>query len=263
MKWLIGKLQILAFTIPALLAGATTATATPIDPGFDLFNTLPGTFVELDLGGGPIQIPLEGNTLGPGDTDTIVERKTGENPFPVGGSTTIDIELVALSLRSVDPVDIGGTLFDIDIISGTLLGQNPNPLGQMTVFHEHINGGTFIVDFLPIDFTAIITEIGNPFNQFNFLGSLQFGGSQGVWSHTPGPMDVHSSFLQAGGFYVGIDPETGEKVPITHTAFTPGIPADIPTAIHNTQAAMVPEPGTLALFGLGLLGICFFRQTRA
>ncbi len=133
--------------------------ATEIFPGFDLFATAPSppnpqTFVDLTIPSGGLVgiVPLEGAPVGPGDTDTIVERKTGSGPpFNVGDVAVIDIELVALSLRSVAPVDLGGTLFDMDVISGSLLGEPANPIGQMTVTHSDPNGGTFVTDLLPID----------------------------------------------------------------------------------------------------------------
>jgi hypothetical protein len=111
-----------------------------IDPGFDLFATDPGsTFVNLVPFGGGI-VPLEGVPLpGFGNADTIVQRLDGLPPATGG---TVDIELVALSLRSVDPVDIGlGPLFDLEVISGSLLGEPANPLGTMTIVHTDPNGG--------------------------------------------------------------------------------------------------------------------------
>ena len=246
-----GKQNMRAAIVGILLSAAAAATATPIDPGNDLFATLPGTFVDL---GGPIGVvPLMGNPFGPGDTDTVVKRLTGTSPtFGVGDTETIDIELVALSLRSVAPVDIGGTLFDLDIFSGALAGEPANPLGQMTINHSDPNGGTFITNFLPINYRAIFTEDGNSLNTFDILGNILFVDTQGVWSHTPGPGDVHSPGLPSGGFYAGIDPVSGQKVPMGHV--TPG-------EAHFTQAAM-PEPASLALFGLGLAGLGFFSRRK-
>jgi hypothetical protein len=155
------KLRVTLALFCVLMLGLTfvagdIALASPIGPGFDLFATdSASTFVELDFDGpgglSPVPVQLEGNPLGTAggsgplwDTDTIVERKPpGLSPFNVGDTGVIDIELVALSLRSVDPVDIGGTLFDLDVISGSLLGEPANPLGSMTVNHSDPNGGTF------------------------------------------------------------------------------------------------------------------------
>ena len=62
----------------------TTTQAGPIDPGFDLFSTpVGGAFVELP---GGLMVDLQGNPIGPGDTDTIVQRFGG---LPAGGGGTI------------------------------------------------------------------------------------------------------------------------------------------------------------------------------
>lgn len=256
MKWLYNMCSIRAAILVFALTGTAVVNATPISPGFDLFATQPGTFVDLTVQSGGLVgvVQLEGVAFGPGDTDTIVKRLSGSTPgFGVGDVETIDIELVALSLVSVDPVDIGGTLFDVDVISGSLLGEAPNPLGSMDVTHSDPNGGTFNTTFLPINYKAIFTEIGNLVNTFDVLGQIQFLNTQGFWSHTPGPMDMHSPTLPAGGFYAGIDPITGEKVPMDHV--TPG-------EAHFTQAAMIPEPTTFAMLALGLAGLAFTRRRK-
>ena len=88
------------------LGTVTTAIAAPIGPGFDFFMTPPGG-AEVDLGMGPI--PLEGvplPSLSLGLADTLVARM--DPGPPEGGTAIIDIELVALHLKSVGPVDIDG-----------------------------------------------------------------------------------------------------------------------------------------------------------
>ena len=55
------------------------AWATPIAPGFDLFETIPIT--EVDLGPEIGIVQLEGVPIGPGNTDTIVERLQGIDPL--------------------------------------------------------------------------------------------------------------------------------------------------------------------------------------
>ena len=124
-----------AWVVLAVVGTSNLARADEIFPGFDLFATAPSppdpqTFVDLTIQSGGLVgiVPLEGNLFGPGDTDTIVERLTGSGPlFPVpGGEATIEIELVALSLRSVSPIFIdpggGGAFFDMFVFSGSLFG---------------------------------------------------------------------------------------------------------------------------------------------
>ncbi len=248
------------FVATVVVANSNTASATEIFSGFDLFATAPSppdpqTFVDLTIpsGGAVGIVPLEGNPFGPGDTDTIVERKTGSGPpFNVGDVAVIDIELVALSLKSVVPIDLGGTFFDMDVISGSLLGEPANPLGQMTVTHSDPNGGTFVTDLLPIDYKATFTEVGNLLNTFDVFGNILFTNTNGDWSHSPGPMDQHGGPHLAGGFHAGIDPIFGEKRRMDHVT---------PSEAHYALAAM-PEPSTFAFGLMGLLMLSYHGRRR-
>jgi hypothetical protein len=116
-----------------LLVG--TAMADPIGPGFDFFMTPPGG-AAVDLGFGPI--PLEGVPLpnfGLGLVDTVVSRM--DPGPPEGGSGIIDIELVALHLKSVAPVDfdpgpavlLGDLHITIDASERFFTGTSPHPDG--------------------------------------------------------------------------------------------------------------------------------------
>ena len=117
----------------------STAVALPIDPGFDYFLTPPGG-AAVDLGFGPIPlegVPLPNMTLGL--TDTVVARM--DPGPPEGGTGIIDIELVALHLKSVAPVDFdpgpGFAFGDLHITidagdrfyTSTSPGWAPNPDG--------------------------------------------------------------------------------------------------------------------------------------
>jgi len=103
-------LAILVSALAVLFTSLTppSASATSIAPGFDFFQTTVGTSVDLS-GFGLGVVPLEGNPIGGsfGNTDTIVSRQDGIDPLsPPSGTGTIPIELVALSLVSVNPVDL-------------------------------------------------------------------------------------------------------------------------------------------------------------
>lgn len=101
----------------AMLLAAGAAQAAPLGPGFDLWETGDGTFVDLSnvsLGPfGPFDLgdhidlrsdPFDGLTLG--TTDTIVWRGAPSGVSGIGDSDIIDIELVALSLVSTAPVSL-------------------------------------------------------------------------------------------------------------------------------------------------------------
>jgi hypothetical protein len=121
--------------VSVLLIGGGSASADPILPGFDLFSTPPGG-ASVDLGSGPI--PLEGVPLpnmALGIADTIVARM--DPGPPEGGTSTIDIELVALHLKSVGVgTFMGGDLHvTVDqsdrFVTGTpATGVHPRPAGN-------------------------------------------------------------------------------------------------------------------------------------
>ena len=189
----------------------------------------------------PFLVPLEGKPFGTlpdsgslWNTDTIVERTQERNPFNVDDTGTVDIELVALSQKSVVPVDIGGTLFDIEILSGNLLGEPSNFLGSVTINHSDPNGGTFS-SILPVSAKLIFTEVGNFFNTFDQPFNDVFT-ANGVWLHTPGPMPVIDSQFPARNFHAGVDPLTGEKVLTLEQSAL---------AAHGVVPAMAPEPSSL------------------
>ena len=189
------------------------AAASPISPGFDLFTTPAGTaFVDLSslVPGGGI-IPLESNVLpmppGLGNTDTIVQRFPGLDPFNLGDTGTVNIELVALSLRSVAPVDVGGTLFDLEVLAGSLFPAARVPPGVMTIDHAHPAGGTMngILQVLP---DLVFTQVGNPLNTFTQPSGLDLQFILVEWSHIPLVLDPHIPPWDAGNLFAGVSPPT-------------------------------------------------------
>ena len=221
-----------------LLCGLLTwmgaaALADPIDPGFDLLHTPPGGGVinPADYGGPNVVIPLRGRPIGPGNTDTIIQRTTG---LPDGGTGAIQAEIVALSLESIAPASISGSFFDVfvDLAPGTsslgainVITHTPGPGG----------GGTFD-SFFDVFARVTMTEVGNPSNMFQLPAQVRLDpGSIGSWSHIPPPGYPNDPLYPAGGWY-----PTG---PVTHTGPHP-----------NTEPA-TPEPSSLLLVGFALAGL--------
>ncbi len=245
--------------ILAALGGAQTTWAAAIDPGFDLLRTPPGGAI-IDLGAmipGLPEVPMEGNPIGPGSTDTIVERSTG---LADGATGVIDVEIVALSLKSVAPVEIdwgylGGTFGDLELFDVFVtLDETQFSIGEMTILTHDANGGTFDSFF---DVFAKVNLVGHSFGplptqQIQDQLDPDLTAGPNVWSHTPPPNYPVDAEYPSGDFYPGVDPVTGLIVPIRHVGPHP-------------KALPSPEPGTLTLLafiGLAMLG-CRWRRKQA
>ena len=139
---------------PAVLLAITfgfpsTASASPIAPGFDLF-------ISNDQFGNSLGAAVDLSSFWLG-IDTIVERKRGIDRFDTSdGLRTVDIELVALHLVSIDPIDLApasmpGVFADLHttINKGGIARGLPQPdvfppsIGRMELRHEDSSGGTF------------------------------------------------------------------------------------------------------------------------
>jgi len=103
-----------------------------------------------------------------GNVDTIVERKTDANLMLPGGSDTIDIEIVALSLRSIAPITVtfatipSAEMWNLDCQLSPNVTQ---PLGTMQITASNCTcdeGGLFTTTFInPQRLFCILTSTLN------------------------------------------------------------------------------------------------------
>lgn len=250
------------------LAAPAIAAPLTIDPGFDLFATdAAGTFATLP-GIGPVQfegLPFDTGAGDRGNVDTILLRRGPALTLNgIGDAGSMPLELVALSLRSVAPVQISPGVFadiyvnvnkpieDIGAPGGnddgacdpgeSCTAANPErPLdalpastGALTITRTGDNGGSFDSFFdvfaeLTLTLPGTDTVIGSSTFQDTFVQQ------SGLWSSVPGVGDAHTAQLPAGGFLAGVVDELALL------------------ASHLARPAVVPEPATLALFGFGAL----------
>ena len=106
-------------------------------------------------------IPVGENTLG--SADTLVDRSS--DPIapsdPVGTEGTVDVQIVALNLETVQPITVVcdglPTLWNIR----ATLSTTPSPMGTLTATKEHENGGTAQTS-LPVLMRLTFANVANP-----------------------------------------------------------------------------------------------------
>ncbi len=239
--------------VAALVSGPARADLVLL--GSDYFETVqPTFFVPL----GPAN-PLTGLAMGPGTTDTIVQRQAdcGISLVTAGSSCTIPIELVALSLVStVNPlvrVRESPTLASAGTMTMTSNGSGSGGTFNsfFDVFFElSFDGGN---TFVPGG--DLILQSSNTDWTTQEHGLLVDGlvGDQDANRHTDKGTAACPIFGNGDcvDFYLGNGAVGGFD---TVTECHPG-----GVGCHSAMPAQIPEPGSLALFGLALAALALLR----
>lgn len=248
-----GKLHALAvLLVMAVVVPGGPAAANNVVLGSDYLTTQPGTFFDFPVLG---PVNFQGLPIGPGSTDTIVQRQETAILPAVGSSDTIQVELVALSLQSVAPVNIGGSFFDVFVT----LDPAAASTGTMTIRHEFADGtpggeGTFDIQVNVLFIAAFVPVGGGPPLQ-EVAGQILLASTGGAWQHTPPPGallvpappasdqdgNLHRSRLPQDFFPLGVS-LTGER------------------GAYVGELASVPVPATGLLLLVGVLGFAVVRM---
>ena len=152
------RMTLISLVLASMFLVVSGALAAPIPAGDDGFAvpagpnnfftaSIPADFFE------PGSDPFDGTVFFEGYTggiDTVVRRLDSTIDLdPPPTTDTIDIELVALHLKSIDPIDIitAGQPESWDVEVGLSGEPLPIPPGEMTITKTHPNGGTFFSTF--------------------------------------------------------------------------------------------------------------------
>ena len=209
-----------------------SALAQNVLAGVDLWETRPGdtTFVFggsvecppipadfFEPGSEPFegQVAFQGQPLQTipsgilGSADTIVKRLTDAVLSPTGcpSSDTVDIEIVALSLVSVQPITVGGfppALWDVEMCLSSGTSQ---PVGSKTINKDCDEGGTFTA-VIPVIPKFIFTRVDPPHDQrildygLEGIGPIYYDVTDGHWLYNDLSFNVLTS---PGGLLVDHD----------------------------------------------------------
>ena len=254
---------VLVGAVAALLSAGVARGAIIVEPGFDLFESGAGTtFLGLPFTGVPLGTFDFGGLIGvknTGTTDTIVQRLTPASVPLAPALDTIDIEMVALQLVSIAPVDVGAG-FDFHYITLQVnrgVGDpppGPPTLGMMDITFDDPAGGSF-GSFLDVFFDFRIGAVDGPIlnlpgNPFLIPDFLTLTSTAVPWDRTPRPFALEIEGVNS--LLNGVD-TSGD---FWASAFVETHPSG---AMHSVQSA-VPAPGSIALLALG--GLLARRRRR-
>ena len=240
----------LAFLTAAILtlaaaSGARSTVATVV-AGTDYLQTTSGTYFDF----GSQMIPLEGDPIGPFNTDTIVERTSD---VTAGGPLLV----TALSLESTVPV-MGATIYVT--LDPTKLADDT---GTITISGVSNTFSSTLDVFFDVCLAPGAGGVGCAGGAMPLTtGSIALTNTDSPWSPTPSPGDVIVSGPVgdlAANVHTGLSTDQVDFFPglIMKTGSTGG---------HNVMPATVPETSTwvtllVGFGGLGALAAIRCRET--
>jgi hypothetical protein len=182
---------------------------------------------------------MRGNPLFAGGPDTIVRRLSDLNvPDVANSSATTATIMTLLALKSVAPVNVGGSFFDIyvDLDPGHV--TNGSLTLTQTVAGEGISEGV-LNSFFDVFFDLSLTPVGQPKAPCTvgvncFPGEVNPLNGSGSWTDD----------TTNGVFLVG---------QVNYVA---------PTEGHNAMQIPTPEPASLLLVSAGLAGLLALAKLR-
>lgn len=154
----------------------TSFAENPIPAGFFCPSSKPfaGT---VSMEGAPLATAPAGAL---GDIDTIV-RRLDDATFNEKGEATTRIQLMALSLASVKPIDTGCGLYDV---TASLGGEQP--ITEMRIARTSDNGGYYVAP-LELNVKLVFTPVSGKGDRRELTNRVSLGpGHQSYWSYNRG-----------------------------------------------------------------------------
>jgi hypothetical protein len=250
---------LLVVAIPILAGGTDVVRAqgAAVERGFDLFVTDPSQTHFLGLPFEGVELPGTIFDFGPpiglkavSETDTIVQRLDRASVAATPGTSTVNIRLRALSLRSQFPIDPDGagpipptTLYvtlQENRTAADALPPGPQSLGVMDVSFTDADGGTFDSQFLIyVDMRSnapdgpIVCDPPWPFPCAALAGGLPLFADDAVWGRIAPADSIRirdvNRFLAGPGdisedFWPAVDPDGFRTNCIPHSGHPGGVP---------------------------------------
>ena len=250
-RWAALALSALALTLAVARPAAAQAGPPMVALGSDYFQTTAGTFAVLP---GIGLVDFVGNPIGPGNTDTIVQRQADA----IINGPSIPIEIVALSLESAAPVNVGGSFFDVFVTldnDGDPIDKGHNT-GMMTITGTPA-GGIFS-SFFDVFFDVTLHPVGGGPNVVIPDQDIPMLSNAGAaWSSTPPPgallVDGVDDALpavqdQAANHHSNLDSNEVDFFVVN------GVQEIAPNEAHNVTTTTVPEPSPLLVLAMGVVG---------
>jgi hypothetical protein len=251
------------------LSGSINAWAVPVvAAGYDFFSTQsPSSFMGVAMEGNQFNaFDFGEGMVDTGNADTIVHRLSDAEctpdapPFPCT-SETIDIEMIALSMKTVSQVDLGLGLDDYYVV----LNSGTQSFGEMTISFDSEFGGTFTSIWDNIDIEVRKGSTTGAIALSLSLTGLTNTGSAWGREHVLG-----ATLLDGLNHELNDTDHMEDFWPIMPVASSvPGAPnqcivhmSESVPASHCTRYSVnfVPIPSAVWLFGSALAGLGWVRR---